>query len=60
MGAAKVAARITVEAENEPSVNVEAVVERLLRDIFEFEEASQRDSEPKQLNEIFKVGESAQ
>ena len=60
MGAAKVAARITVEAENEPSVNVEAVVERLLRDIFEFEEASQRDSEPKQLNEIFKVGEAAQ
>ena len=60
MGAAKVAARITVEAENEPSVNVEAVVERLLRDIFEFEEAAQRDSEPKQLNEIFKVGEAAQ
>ena len=60
MGAAKVAARITVEAENKPSVNVEAVVERLLRDIFEFEEAAQRDSEPKQLNEIFKVGEAAQ
>ena len=32
--AAKVAARITVEAANEPAVNVEAVVEKLLRDIF--------------------------
>ena len=31
VGTAKVV-RITVEAANEPSVNVEAVVERLLRD----------------------------
>ncbi len=32
-GAAKVAVRITVEAENEPSVNVEAVVKRWLGEI---------------------------
>jgi hypothetical protein len=31
---------------------VEAVVERLLREIFEFEAASQINPEPKQLNEI--------
>ena len=35
LGAAKVAPRITVEAPNGPAVNVEAVVKRLLRDIFE-------------------------
>ena len=39
-GAAKVAVRITVAAANEPTVNVEALVERLLRDIFESEEAA--------------------
>ena len=50
-GAAKVAARITVEAANEPAVNVEALVDRLLRDIFESEEAAQIDPEPEQLNE---------
>ena len=33
--AAWVAARITVEAVNEPAVNVEAVVERLLGEILE-------------------------
>ena len=33
-GAAKVATRITVEAANGPAVNVEVVVEGLLRDIF--------------------------
>ena len=51
-GAAKVGARITVEAANEPAVILEAVVESLLRDIFEFEEAAQKDPEPEQLNEI--------
>ena len=53
MGAAKVGARITVEAANEPAVNVEAVVEILLRDIFEFEEAAQKDPEQEQLNRGF-------
>ena len=51
---------ITVEVANEPAVNVEAFVGRLLRDIFESEEAAQRDPEPEQLNEIFEVEEAAQ
>ena len=34
-GAAKVAARITVEAENEPLINVDAVVERWRGEILE-------------------------
>ena len=38
--AAKVASMITVEVANEPAVNVEAFVGRLLRDIFESEEAA--------------------
>ena len=59
-GAAKVGARITVEAANEPAVNVEAVVESLLRDIFEFEEAAQKDPEPEQLNKIIEFKEAAQ
>ena len=41
-GAAKVAARITVKAENEPGQ---------LNEIFEFDEAAQIDYEPEQLNE---------
>ena len=51
---------ITVEAANEPAVNLEAVVERLLEDLFESEEAAQRDPEPEQLNKIFEVEETAQ
>ena len=47
--AAKVAAGITVEAANEPEVNVEAVVERLQRDIFESEEAGKIDPKQEQL-----------
>ena len=61
VGAAKLAVyMITVEAANEPAVNVEAVVKRLLRDIFESEEPAQRDPEPEQLKEIFEFEEAAQ
>ena len=49
LGAAKVAAGITVESANEPEVNVEAVVERLQRDIFESEEAGKIDPKQEQL-----------
>ena len=42
------AASSTVKA-----VNEEAVVERLLGEIFESEEAAQIDPEPEQLNKIF-------
>ena len=59
-GAAKVATRITVEAATGPSVNVETVVERLLRDIFESEESAQIDLDPEQLNELIEVEEAAQ
>ena len=41
LGVAQVAARITVEAAKEPAVIVGAVVERLLGEIFESEEAAQ-------------------
>ena len=40
-----VVTRITIEAANGPAVNVEAVVKRLLRDIFEVEEAAKTDPE---------------
>ena len=59
-GSTKVTAKITVEAANEPAVNVEAVVERLLGDIFESKEAAQRDPEPEQLNKIFEAEEASQ
>ena len=39
---------------------MEAVVGRLIRDMFESEEAAQRDPELEQLNEIFEVEEAAQ
>ena len=55
-----VAARITVEAANGTAVNGEAVVERLLRYIFESEEAAKIDLDWEQLNEIFEVEESSQ
>ena len=51
--AAKVATRITVEAANGPAVNVEAVVKRFLRGIFEVEEAAMTDPEQEQLNHDF-------
>ena len=51
-GAAKVATRITVEAATGPTLNVEAVVERLLRDIVESEETAQIDLDPEQQNKI--------
>ena len=54
----EVAARITVEAANEPAVNVETVVERLLTDIFEVEEAAQINPDLEQLNDICKVEEA--
>ena len=59
-GTATVAVRITVEAANEPAVNVEAVVERWLRGRYrseeakrdiEFEEAAQIDVKLEMLNE---------
>ena len=59
-GAAKVATRSTVEAATGPTVNVEAVFEGLLGDIFESEEAAQIDYDPEQLNERFEVEEAAQ
>ena len=49
--AAKVATRITVA--NGPAVNVESVVKRFLRDIFEVEEAAMTDPEQEQLNHDF-------
>ena len=49
-GAAKVAARITVEAANTPAVIVEA---GQLNEILEFEEAAQVDPEQEQLNNGF-------
>ena len=39
---------------------MEGVVERLLLDILESEEAAQRDPEPEQLNEIFEFEEVAE
>ena len=39
---------------------MEAVFERLLGDLFESEEAAQRDHELEQLNKIFEVEEAAQ
>ena len=45
---------------NQPALNVEAVFERLLGDLFESEEAAQRDYELEQLNKIFEVEEAAQ
>ena len=59
-GAAKVATRSTVEAATGPTVNVEAVFEGLLGDIFESEEVAQIDYDPEQLNERFEVEEAAQ
>ena len=53
-GAAKVAARITVEVANTPAVIVEA---GQLNEIFELEEAAHIDPDP--LNEMFKVEEAA-
>ena len=58
--AAQVIVRITVEAANEPADNVEAVVERLIGDIFKSEEAAEWDPEPEVLNKIFEVEEAAQ
>ena len=68
-GTATVAVRITVEAANEPAVNVEAVVERWLRGRYrseeakrdiEFEEAAQIDAKLERLREIFEVEVAAQ
>ena len=50
---------ITVEAAYKPAVNLKAVVERSLEDLFESEEAAQRDPEPEQLNKIFESKEAA-
>ena len=58
--AAKVATRITVETATGSAVNVEAVVERLLRNVSDSEEAAQIDPDPEQLNEIFEVEKAAQ
>ena len=54
-GAAKVATRITVETATGPTLNVEAVVERLLRVIFESEETAQIEPETEQQNKIVEL-----